>query len=420
MTVFIIGGGGREHAIAWKLKKDDGRTKIIAAPGNGGISNFAECMDMDIGNTERLADFAACRQADYTIVGPEAPLASGIADIFEKKGLKVFGPRKQASKLECSKVFAKEFMSKYNIPTAGFQIACSYKEGMQILEKRKYPCVLKYDGLAAGKGVKVVEDKQNASSFLHDIYTGKLFGGGSKKVLVEDCLEGKELSYLVFTDTDSFVPMVPAKDHKRVFDGDKGPNTGGMGCYSPPCFFDRKLEEVINQKIVEPTLLGLQKEGIDYRGVLYFGLILTEEGPYVLEYNVRFGDPETQAILPRMESPLLDAIDAVIEKKLDAAEIKWSGRKSICVVLASGGYPGEYMKGKTISGLDSVEDVVVFHAGTDRKDEKIITSGGRVLGVTAVDSTLEKAREKVYKAVSVIDFEGKYYRKDIGTDIRNI
>jgi len=414
MNVLIIGSGGREHAIAWKLRKDDISINIIAIPGNGGISEIAGCVDADTGDIENLADIAETLKADYTIVGPEVPLSAGISDVFQGRGLKIFGPGREGSRLESSKIFAKEFMEKYNIPTARFQVAESFEEGADILERRKYPSVLKYDGLAAGKGVKVAESKQEAVLFLEEVYRDRVFGGDGNRILVEDCLTGRELSYLVFTDTESFAPMVAAVDHKRVFDGDKGPNTGGMGCYSPPFFFDSALEETIKERIVIPTLGGLRKEKIDYRGVLYFGLMLTDEGPYVLEYNVRFGDPETQVILPRMESSLLEAVDGVIEKKLGSVRIKWSEKKAVCVILASGGYPGKYQKGRSIRGLGKAEGVILFHAGTERKGDGVITSGGRVLGITAVDRNIERARKKVYSAILSIDFEGKHYRKDIG------
>ncbi len=414
MTVIIIGGGGREHAIAWKLKKDDDSVNIIAIPGNGGMSDIAECVSLDVQDIAKVADFSVERKVDYVIVGPEVPLSLGISEILGKKGMKVFGPCMKGAMLESSKIFAKQFMKKYNIPTAYFKVIGSYEEGLSIIKKKKYPCVLKYDGLAAGKGVIVAENSYDAMLFLKDIYINDIFGRENRKVLVEDYLEGKELSYLVFTDTENFVPMVPVKDHKRVFDGDKGPNTGGMGCYSPPFVFNDALEAKIKHSIVIPTMEGLTQENIDYRGVLYFGLMVTDKGPYLLEYNVRFGDPETQVILTRMGSPLLEVVDAVIDKKLSNIQIKWSSNKSLCVILTSAGYPGNYSKGKIIKGLDAVKDVVIFHAGTDRRNGNIITSGGRVLGITAVDTSIEKARQTVYKAASIIDFEGKHYRRDIG------
>ncbi len=304
-------------------------------------------------------------------------------------------------------------MKKYNIPTADFQITDSFEESVKIIEKRKLPYVIKFDGLAAGKGVRVIENYQEGKNYLEEIFIKKIFKGETK-VVIEDCLVGKELSYLIFTDTNTYIPMVPAKDYKRVFDDDKGPNTGGMGCYSPPNYFNEELEQEIKKKIVEPTLKGFERENIDYRGVLYFGLMITNQGPYVLEYNVRFGDPETQVILPRMESDLVEVCESVIEGSLNKINIKWKEEKSLCVILASKGYPGEYEKGKEIKNLDKVEDVVLFHAGTKLENGKILTDGGRVLGVCGIDKDIEKLRGKVYKAVQTIDFEGKHYRKDIG------
>ncbi|MCM8766655.1 MAG: phosphoribosylamine--glycine ligase, partial [Candidatus Omnitrophica bacterium] len=378
-----------------------------------GIAQIGQCVKKDSSNFNEILEISEENKIDLIIVGPENPLSEGIVDFFKSKGYKIFGPTKKAALFESSKCFAKEFMKKYNIPTADFQITDSFEESVKIIEKRKLPYVIKFDGLAAGKGVRVIENYQEGKNYLEEIFIKKIFKGETK-VVIEDCLVGKELSYLIFTDTNTYIPMVPAKDYKRVFDDDKGPNTGGMGCYSPPNYFNEELEQEIKKKIVEPTLKGFERENIDYRGVLYFGLMITNQGPYVLEYNVRFGDPETQVILPRMESDLVEVCESVIEGSLNKINIKWKEEKSLCVILASKGYPGEYEKGKEIKNLDKVEDVVLFHAGTKLENGKILTDGGRVLGVCGIDKDIEKLRGKVYKAVQTIDFEGKHYRKDIG------
>lgn len=413
MRILVIGSGGREHTITWKLSQRK-NMEIFSLPGNGGISEIAECIEGDYENPENVLELVKSKKIDFVVVGPENPLAYGVADILEKNNTGVFGPLKKGAQLESSKCFAKEFMSKYNVPTANYEIAESYEEGIKIIEKRNPPYVIKYDGLAAGKGVRVIESFEEGKEYLGEIFIENIFKGKEIKVVIEDCLVGRELSYLVFTDTLTYVPMVPAKDYKRVYDGDKGPNTGGMGCYSPPHFFNEGLEEKIKREIVLPTLDGLQKENIDYRGVLYFGLMLTENGIFVLEYNVRFGDPETQVILPRMKSDLLEIMQAVSERDLKKMKVEWSEEKSVCLILASGGYPGKYEKGKEIKGLDKVEDVIVFHAGTKKENDKFYTNGGRVLGITGVDTDFEKAREKAYRAAKIIDFEGKHFRTDIG------
>jgi phosphoribosylamine--glycine ligase len=415
MKVLIIGGGGREHAICWKIKTYSKNYEIFSIPGNGGISLIGKCIKKDIGNFEEVMEVVKENKIDVIIVGPENPLSDGIVDFFKNKGIKIFGPEKKGAILESSKCFAKEFMKKYNIPTADYEIGESFEESIKILEKKSYPCVIKYDGLAAGKGVRIVENFNEGKNYTEEIFNKKIFKG-KPKVVIEDCLYGKELSYLIFTDTDIYIPMVPAKDYKRVFDGDRGPNTGGMGCYSPPIYFNEELEREIKIKIVEPTIKGIQKENIEYRGVLYFGLMITEKGPYVLEYNVRFGDPETQVILPRLENDLIEIVESIIERDLKRVKIKWKEEKSLCVILASKGYPGEYEKGKEIKGIDKVKDVIIFHSGTKIENGKIYTDGGRVLGITGLDKDMVKLREKVYKAVETIDFEGKHYRKDIGLD----
>jgi phosphoribosylamine--glycine ligase len=415
MKVLIIGGGGREHAICWKIKTYSENYEIFSIPGNGGISLIGKCIKKDVGNFEEVMEVVKKNKIDVIIVGPENPLSDGIVDFFKNKGIKIFGPEKKGAILESSKCFAKEFMKKYEVPTADYEIGESFEESIKILEKRSYPCVIKYDGLAAGKGVRIVENFNEGKNYIEEIFNKKIFKG-KPIVVIEDCLNGKELSYLIFTDTETYIPMVPAKDYKRVFDGDRGPNTGGMGCYSPPIYFNEELEREIKVKIVEPTIKGIQKENIDYRGVLYFGLMITEKGPYVLEYNVRFGDPETQVILPRLENDLIEIVESIIERDLKRVKIKWKQEKSLCVILASKGYPSEYEKGKEIKGIDKVKDVIIFHSGTKIENSKIYTDGGRVLGITGIDKDTIKLREKVYKAVETINFEGKHYRKDIGIE----
>ncbi|MBN1444744.1 MAG: phosphoribosylamine--glycine ligase [Candidatus Omnitrophica bacterium] len=415
MKILVIGSGGREHAIVWKIRKDNPDAGLFAVPGNGGICDDAECLQGNANSPEQTAGIVLDKKIDLTVVGPEVPLAAGISDVFRQKGMKVFGPVKKGAMLESSKCFAKDFMKRNKIPTADFTVSYSFEECMKILGNRKFPCVIKFDGLAAGKGVQVSMDMEEARDFVTGIYKDKIFGAENQKVVIEDCLSGTEMSYLAFTDTKTFLPMVPAKDHKRVFDGDRGPNTGGMGCYSPSDTFNSGMEKTIREDIVLPTLKGLQKENIDYRGVLYFGIMLTEKGPRLLEYNVRFGDPETQVILPRMESSLTDIMEAVIEGSLEKADVRWSEKKSVCVILASGGYPGEYKTGIEIKGLAEIKDtdVTIFHAGTKKENGRVVTAGGRVLGITSLGDDIEKAAGNAYRAAEKIEFEGKHYRKDI-------
>lgn len=414
----VVGSGGREHALAWKIKKDNPTAELFAIPGNGGISEIAKCIPLFAEKPEQIVDIAIQNNIGFTVVGPEAYLTAGITDEFTKKNLKIFGPSKKGAMLESSKLFAKEFMKRNKIPTADFEVVDNYNDGVGVLEKRAFPCVVKYDGLAAGKGVLVADNFNEAVDFLQKIYSDKIFGDTNNKVIIEDCLQGQEMSYLIFSDTMCFIPMAPAKDYKRIFDNNKGPNTGGMGCYSPPFFFSDKLESRIQQEIVFPTLSGLAKENIDYRGALYFGLMLTRQGPYLLEYNVRFGDPETQVILPRLESNLLDIMEATAEQSLKKCSVEWSNKKSLAVILASSGYPGEYKTGKEITNIEKTKtsDVVIFHSGTKKEDGKILTAGGRVLAVAATGDNFEEIRQKVYRAVDIINFEGKYYRKDIGLE----
>ena len=418
MRILVIGSGAREHALVWKIAQSKLVDKIFCAPGNGGIGQIAECIDIKAEDVFGLLEFARKEKIDLTVVGPEVALSLGIVDEFEKAGLKIFGPNKLAANLEASKVFSKELMAKYKVPTAGFKIFDNADEAKKYIEKIGAPCVVKADGLAAGKGVVVAKYVDEAKYAVTSMMEDKIFGDAGKKIIIEECLIGQEASILVITDSKEVVALASAQDHKRVFDNDQGPNTGGMGAYSPALVVTAELLKEIMQKIVYRTIDGLVKEGIDYRGVLYAGVMLTKEGPKTLEFNVRFGDPETQVILPRLKSDLVEVMLAATEAKLSKVKtLEWDSRACICVVCASAGYPGSYPKDKEISGLDQVaklDDVVVFHAGTRRVGDKTLTSGGRVLGVTGLGATIKEAMNKTYEAVRKINFEGIHYRKDIG------
>ncbi|MCM8769306.1 MAG: phosphoribosylamine--glycine ligase [Candidatus Omnitrophica bacterium] len=418
MKVLVIGGGGREHAIAHKASSSQAVSKILAIPGNGGISNLAECFPLDVNNIPLLVSFAQENRVDLTIVGPENPLAKGIVDAFNASGLSCFGPVKKAACLEASKIFAKEFMTRNGVRTASFSIADSFQEALFQLNKRAFPVVIKYDGLAAGKGVRLVSNRTEAVSFLEEIFERNVFSSDSPRVLIEQALVGQEVSFLIVTDTVSYQPLAAARDYKRVFDGNQGPNTGGMGAYCPSTSLDQGTLSIINQDIVKKTLNGLAKEGIEYRGVLYFGLMITREGIYVLEYNCRFGDPETQVILPLLENDIIEVFQATISGSLQNITLKWKPKCSVCVILASSGYPGAYQTGYRITGLEQAKDVLVYHSGTRKIDqETLVTAGGRVLGVVGVDNDFKSAREKAYLAAEKIEFEGKFYRKDIASEV---
>lgn len=416
MNVLVIGGGGREHALIWKISQSPQVAKVYCAPGNAGIAEIAECLPIDPTDLEALLAAAVQNKIDLTVVGPEAPLVAGVVDIFEKAGKRIFGPCKAGALLEGSKVFAKDFMSKYNIPTASFEVFEHVQEAKKYLEKIAGPCVIKAEGLAAGKGVIVCDSKEEALAAVDEIMVDKAYGSAGNRIVVEDLLEGEEVSILAFTDGTSIVPMVSSQDHKRALDGDKGPNTGGMGAYSPAPVYTDAIHGAVVRNILDPVIAGLAAEGIRYKGVLYVGLMITDKGPMVLEFNVRFGDPETQPVLFRLDSDFIDIIVAVVEERLHEAEILWAKEPSVCVVLASGGYPGEYEKGKAIHGLDLImdEDVMVFHGGTKSEKGQIVTSGGRVLGVTAKGPSLGAAIDKAYTCIDRISFHNMYYRHDIG------
>ena len=416
MKILIVGGGGREHALAWKLAQSKRVDKIYCAPGNAGIAEVAECVAIKAEDVEGICSFAKEKKIDLAVIGPEVPLSLGIVDALAEEGLKAFGPNRKCARLESSKSFTKAFLARHNIPTAG------YKEFTDIDELKKsvglfgYPMVIKADGLAAGKGVVIAEDDAAAMKAIDEIMGDKIFGAAGDKSVVEEFLTGIEASVQCFVDGKTIVPMESAQDYKRIFDGDNGPNTGGMGAYSPSLVFNDELEEKIRERILEPTIKGFQKDGLDFKGVLFIGLMISDDGPKVIEFNNRFGDPETQSVLPRMKTDLLDIMNAVVEERLAEQVIEWSDKKAVCIVTASGGYPGGYEKGKRISGLKDVDrDIVVFHSGTKSKDSEILTDGGRVLGITALGNTHEEARQKAYKNVGRIFFEGVQYRKDIGT-----
>jgi phosphoribosylamine--glycine ligase len=411
----VIGSGAREHALAWKITQSPKVTEIYAAPGNAGIASIARNLDIRPDDIEALAGAAQDIGIDLTVVGPEAPLAAGIVDRFEQLGLSIFGPTKAAAQIESSKVFARKLMQKYGIPCPKGVTFSSYPEAKRYVESQPMPVVVKADGLAAGKGVTVAGSREEALKALSDIMENKIFGPAGDNVIIEECLTGKEVSLLAFTDGRTVVPMIPACDYKRVFDNDRGPNTGGMGSYSPPGFFDAKLTREVTKTILQPAVRAMAQEGMPYKGVLYTGLMMAADGPKVLEFNARFGDPETQAILPRLRTDLVDILLAVVDNKLSDIVVQWSDDASVGVVMASGGYPGSYKTGFKITGLDKLnDDIMVFHAGTKLgQDSQVYTDGGRVLTVTATGKNMAEARARVYGNISRIHFDGCHYRKDI-------
>jgi phosphoribosylamine---glycine ligase len=416
MKVLVIGSGGREHALVWKLCQSPRISKLYCAPGNGGIALEAECVPVDLKSVESMVALANQLKPDVTVVGPELPLQLGLVDEFIRRGWPVFGPTKGAAQLETSKAFAKEFLQRYRIPTAHYAICASTAEVKQALSRFSAPVVVKADGLAAGKGVVICKNKDEAVTAAADMLSGKMVGDAGVRVVIEECLSGDEISFLVISDGERVAPLVAAQDHKRVGDGDTGPNTGGMGAYSFPGLLDDRMMHWLLQHIAIPVVEGMKAEGFEYKGVLYCGLMMTARGPMVLEFNCRFGDPETQPILMRLESDLLEAIEASIEGRVSDGDFRWSQHASVCVVMASGGYPGTIEVGKKVTGIedaDRLEGVKVFHAGTSSRDDTFYTSGGRVLGVTARAQTLQTAISRAYDAVSKIQFDGAHYRKDI-------
>ncbi len=419
MNILIIGSGGREHALAWKIAQSPRLKKLYTAPGNPGTKNLGENVDIDPSDIPAMVEFAVKKKIDLTVVGPELPLTLGITDEFEKKGLKIFGPRKNASELEGSKVFAKEFMERHKIPTGRFKVADSPEKANAVIDSGEFgfPVVIKADGLAAGKGVLICKDKQEAYDAVNTIMVKKKFKAAGKRIVVEEFLTGKEVSFIVVTDGFQILPFVTTMDHKALLEGDKGPNTGGMGAISPSPFINKDLFSVVMKEIVFSTITRMLEEGRKYRRVLYVGLMLTEEGPKVLEYNCRFGDPETQPQMLRLESDIVNIFLASLEGRLVEDHIQWSRKASGCVVLTSGGYPEKYEKGKKISGLEEFaesSDVFIFHAGTKFEKDAYLTNGGRVLNVCASENTLAESMGKIYTAVNKINFKDMYYRKDIG------
>ena len=417
MKVLVIGSGGREHALVWKIARSPMVSEIFCAPGNAGIEEQAKLVNIKADNINGLLEFAREKEIDLTVVGPEVPLTLGIVDLFEEGGYKIFGPSKKAAELEASKAFTKDILKRYNIPTANYELFTSSQDARKYVKKQTFPVVIKADGLAAGKGVIICDSLENSYKAIDDILEKKVFGNAGRKVIIEEFLDGEELSVLAFSDGTNILPLVPAQDHKAIYDGDRGPNTGGMGAYSPVSIVTDALAEEILENILKPTVKAMAQEGRTYKGILYAGLMITREGIKILEFNVRFGDPETQPILMRMESDIVPFFLASIQGTLNAQKIKWRKAASVCVVMASEGYPGNYPKGEQIMGVDDLRNdsnVVVFHAGTKKVDNKLVTNGGRVLGVTALGTTISEAIKNSYRAVSQISWENLYYRRDIG------
>ena len=419
MNVLVIGSGGREHALCWKIKQSPKVQRLYCAPGKGGIAAIAECVDIKADDVHLLLQFALNKKIDLTIVGPEVTLVNGAVDLFAGKGLKIFGPSMAAAELEGSKVFSKEFMRRRKIPTAVYEIFDDASKAQVFLQKAQYPLVVKADGIAAGKGVYVCADLKAALVAVEEIMVRKIFGVAGNKVVIEECLQGPEASVLAICDGKHFFVLPTAQDHKRVFDDDLGPNTGGMGTFSPsPLVTAKILDEIING-IIEPTIRGMYQEGNPFKGILYAGVMLTSEGPKALEFNVRFGDPETQCILPRLQTDIVEMFLAACDGRLHEIKVKWDDRPCVCVVIASGGYPGQYQNGFAIKGLNDIkdEDAFVFHAGTKNDGGILVTNGGRVLGVTALGRSIEAAGAKAYNAVNQISFEHMFFRRDIASKI---
>lgn len=414
MKVLVIGGGGREHTIAWKLLQSPNVNKVYCAPGNGGTAQLAQNVPINVDDFAALAQFVKDEGVDLTVVGPEDPLFGGIVDFFNERNLPIFGPSAKAAKIEGSKSFAKSLMKRYNIPTAAYESFIDYESAIAYVREQGAPIVVKADGLAAGKGVVVAETLEEAEEALRHILQDNAFGQAGARVVIEECMRGEELSLLAFVDGETVKPMVTSQDHKRVFNDDRGPNTGGMGTYAPVPQMSAELVDDIVETIVKPMATGMAHDGIPFKGILYTGLMITTEGPKVVEFNARFGDPETQVILPLLETDLLDIFVATVKGELEAVDVTWKKESAVCVVMAAPGYPGDYPKGQPINGLEqTVNGVTVFHAGTKETPEGIVTSGGRVLGVTGTGENLEKAREAAYVAVRKISFEGAHYRTDI-------
>lgn len=420
MKVLIVGGGGREHAIAWKCSRSKRVTKLYAAPGNAGIAELAECVDISVMDAEALVAFAKEKEIDLTVIGPDDPLVAGVADAFSEAGLRVFGPAKNAAIIEGSKAFSKDLMKKYGIPSAAYETFDSAEKACEYLETAKMPIVLKADGLALGKGVLICNNLEEAKAGVKTLMLDKQFGSAGDKIVIEEFMTGREVSVLCFCDGTHIKPMASAQDHKRAKDGDKGLNTGGMGTFSPSPFYTEEVDAFCRENIYKKTMDAMKAEGRDFTGILFCGLMLTEDGPRVLEYNARFGDPEAQVVLPRMKNDIIDVMEACIDGRLDEVELEFDSQAAVCVVLASDGYPEHYEKGFVIQGLENFSDkegYYVFHAGTKQTEQGTVTSGGRVLGVTAKGETLVDARANAYRATEWVQFENKYMRHDIGKAI---
>ncbi|MDE6474468.1 MAG: phosphoribosylamine--glycine ligase [Clostridia bacterium] len=415
MNVLVIGSGGREHTICWSLAKSPKVDKIYCLPGNGGISQIAECVPISVMDFDAIVDFVdSHKDIELTVVAPDDPLAAGLVDRLEEKGHRVFGPRANAAIIEASKAFSKYLMKKYDIPTAKYEEFDNYDNAVEYLATAKYPLVVKADGLALGKGVIICNTKEEGLQAAKEMMIDSKFKDAGKRVIVEEFMVGQEVSILSFCDGKTIIPMVNARDHKRAYDNDQGLNTGGMGTFSPSAIYTKEVEEEVMNKIILTTVDAMNKEGRTFKGVLYFGLMLTDDGAKVVEYNARFGDPETQVVLPRLKTDLCDIFNAVVDGTLDKINIEWSDDACVCVVMASGGYPESYEKGKEITIGDIADDILIFHAGTAIKDGKLVTSGGRVLGVTAMGKDIHEARAKAYEAVSKVHFDGAFFRRDIG------
>ena len=418
MKILVVGGGGREHTIVWKIAQSDKVSKIYCAPGNGGISELAECVDISATDIDNMVAFAKEKEIDLVMVAPDDPLVLGMVDAMEAAGIRAFGPRKNAAIIEVSKVFSKDLMKKYNIPTAGYEVFCDSKSAIEYLKaQNSYPAVIKAEGLALGKGVIIALNEEEAIAGIHEIMDDKKFGDSGNRVVIEEFLTGPEVSVLAFTDGKTVKPMVSAQDHKRAYDNDKGPNTGGMGTFSPSRLYDDAKAKECMENIFIPTINAMNAEGRPFKGVLYFGLMMTEKGVKVIEYNCRFGDPETQVVLPRLKTDLVDIMEAVVDERLADIDIEWADNAAVCVVMASGGYPVSYEKGHLISGIDDAEamdNVTVFHAGTKLTADGFTNVGGRVLGVTATDDDLDLAIKRAYEAVGKISWKDEFHRNDIG------
>lgn len=420
MKVLIVGSGGREHAIAWKVAQSPRVDKIYCAPGNAGIEEFAECVPIGAMEFDKLVTFAKEKEIDLTVIGMDDPLVGGVVDAFEAEGLRVFGPRKNAAILEGSKAFSKDLMKKYNIPTAAYENFTDPQAALAYLETAKYPIVLKADGLALGKGVLICNTLEEAKDGVKEIMEDKKFGSAGNAMVIEEFMTGREVSVLSYVDGKTIKPMTSAQDHKRAMDGDQGLNTGGMGTFSPSPFYTPEVDEFCRKYIYQTTVDAMAAEGREFKGIIFFGLMLTEDGPKVLEYNARFGDPEAQVVLPRMKTDIIEVFEACIDGTLDQVDLQFEDNAAVCVVLASDGYPVSYKKGFPIRGLENFKDrdgYYVFHAGTAKKDGRIVTNGGRVLGVVAKGDDLKKARANAYEAIKLVEFENKYYRHDIGKAI---